>query len=599
MPELSFRRCPTCGIFFRDLAECPTDATPLVEEEAVIDRYRILDRLGEGSMGVVYRAQHTLLDDRVVAIKLLYRHLAHDPATVGRFFREAKATSQLRNPHIVEVVDFGTSPGGDTFLVMEYLEGLSLRDVLTKEPVLPLPRAVSIVEQIADGLHAAHEHGTVHRDLKPDNVVLVERDGAERVKLLDFGIAQLSEYKDARLTQTGIVLGTPGYMSPEQASGDPVDHRTDIYALGTILYEMLTGQCPFQGNTAREVLVRKLTRPVPIPRQLRPEISLSVEAVILHALERKPELRPASVLQLVDELHDAVRRTGQGRTSRSQPVVAPPPPAPVEEPPIDEEEPLPAPPPKRLEPRRGTLGRLLPIAGVGLGLALGVVATLLLTRSSGQTGGGAAPKLEAKTSPPDARAPAGDTRLAAALPPDAGRRRKGTGPRHPLVVKRQPGKHEPKPLEVKKTVEAKTPEVIDSKTTAEVSSKPSGAQVFDEHDAPLGRTPLRVPTGKARKLTVHLVGYEHHTLKIPARATKSFTVTLGKSTASWEAVSLRQLKQMLDRGQISQFTYNRRRKELLEKRDQKLAEARAKLRIGEYTKEQYDRLVKTIEDAYK
>jgi serine/threonine-protein kinase len=590
MPELSFRRCPTCGIFFRELSDCPSDGTPLVDEDAVIDRYRLLDKLGEGSMGVVYRAQHTLLDDRVVAIKLLYRHLAHDPATVGRFFREAKATSQLRNPHIVEVTDFGTAPGGDTFLVMEYLEGLSLRDVLTKEPILALPRAVDIVEQIADGLHAAHEHGTVHRDLKPDNVVLVQRDGAERVKLLDFGIAQLSEYKDARLTQTGIVLGTPGYMSPEQASGDPVDHRTDIYALGTILYEMLVGQCPFQGNTAREVLVRKLTRPVPIPRQLRPEISLSVEAVILHALERKPELRPANVLQLVDELHDAVRRTGQGRSSRSQPVV---PPAPVEEPPLDEDEPLPAPPPRRSEPRRGALGRLLPIAGVGLGLALGVVATLLLTRSPEQKPPAPTVASSGTASPrPDARAPDRTRALASpARPPDAGRPRK-VGPKHPVVVTKRPPKHEPKP-------EPKLPVVVDAKTRAEVASQPSGAQVLDEHESPLGRTPLQVATGRARTLTVHLVGYEPRTLKIPERSTKRFSVSLSKTAASWEAVSLRQLKQMLDRGQISQFTYNRRRKELLEKRDQKLVEAKVKLRIGEYTKEQYDRVVKTIEDAYR
>jgi serine/threonine-protein kinase len=593
MSSPSFRRCPTCGIFFRELPDCPNDGTPLIDAEPVIDRYRIIDRLGEGSMGVVYRAQHTLLDERVVAIKLLYRHLANDPTTVGRFFREAKATSQLKNDHIVEVVDFGTSPGGDTFLVMEYLDGLSLRDVLTKEPVLPLHRAVNLVEQIADGLHAAHEHGTVHRDLKPDNVVLVTRGGADCVKLLDFGIAQLAEYKDTRLTQTGIVLGTPGYMSPEQASGEPVDHRTDIYALGTILYEMLVGQCPFQGSTAREVLVRKLTRPVPVPRQLRPEISLAMEAVILHALERNRDLRPASVLQFVDELHDAVRRTGQGRSSRSMPATPPPP---VEEPSIDEADgpPPPEPAPRRSESRRGPVARLLPIAGVGLGLALGVVATLLLTRSSGERERGTAAKVEPPTTrPPDARPPprARDQRTAVATPvlrPDAGRRRKG-GPRHPIaVVKKVPAP------EVKRA-----PVVVESKTKAQLVSQPSGAEVFDENEALLGRTPLQVPTGKARKLTVSRLGFDPATVKIPAGASSTFSAKLRKSSASWEAVSLRQLKQMLDQGQISQFTYGRRKKELLEKRNEKLVEARVKLRIGEYTKEQYDRVVKSIEDAYR
>jgi serine/threonine protein kinase len=593
-PSPNLSRCPSCGSFYVDeLGACPREGTALEPSEGRIDRYQIVARVGQGSMGVVYRAQHTLLDSRVVAIKLLYRELARDPRTVNRFFREARAATAVQSPYIVEVKDFGATPDGDAFLVMEYIDGESLRELLTREKRLAIPRATTIALQIADGLQAAHNKGIVHRDLKPENVVLFLVEGNERVKLLDFGIAQLSEFQEVRLTETGIVLGTPAYMSPEQAAGERVDHRTDVYSLGTILYEMLTGSCPFEGESAKELLVRKLTRGYVPPRELRPEVPLAMEAVVLHALERKPDRRVSTMLELAMELREAVDQAVTG-PMRLTPLAVEDRPGAL---PVPEEEPLPeaghAPRPHH---EQSLLRRVLPFAGIALGLVLGVVLTLLVTRSKEP------PPLRADARPAVAssRRDAGRT----TRPPDAAvvvrdpRRKKG------IVVRPVKGKRvgiaEPRPPRDPKTPDPKPRKVVATgKWIATVTSAPTGAEVYDENDAHLGRTPLHVSTDSARKLSLAQVGSDSVTVQIPAHSTSKFHARLRRSTMSWEAVSLTQLKQMLDKGQISRFTYRRRRAELLRKRDEKLFELKIKLKVGEISQEQYNRLAKSLNDTYR
>jgi serine/threonine-protein kinase len=583
MSDSLLRRCPSCGVFYRQFERCPRDGLALVPAKDTIDRYRILDHVGDGSMGVVYRAQHTLLDNRVVAIKLLHRHLAEMPGAVDRFFREAKAASQLKNEHIVEVIDFGRAADGDSFLVMELLDGPSLRDVLTREKVLPLGRAVDLVLQIADGLGAAHQRGTVHRDLKPENVVLVAGESGECVKLLDFGIAQLAEYEGTRLTQAGVVLGTPAYMSPEQASGNPVDHRTDVYALGTILYEMLTGRCPYEGETTREVLMRKLTGQFPLPRQIRPELPLPLEAVMVHALEWRPERRPQSMRALAEELRDA----STARTSSMRRLVAPsvPEPGPVFEEP-EEPEPLPLP---RRAARPDRWRRPLLIVGPAMGLAIGIGLTLLFTGGSGNRSREEAkvrpPSRDAAPSPVSVTEPRSGPRETAPAPAPR-------GPRSLSAIRVHGGRHTGAPS-------GKPPPVTPRKGMVRIGSRPEGADVYDEKDVLLGRTPLQVSAARSRDLTLFRVGYQTAKTHIPEGSTRAFSVKLAPKTMSWEVMNQTQLKQMLDRGEISASTYRRRQQDLRLKRDEKLFEAKMKLKTGEYTPQQYERVVKAIRESYR
>ena len=257
-------------------------------------RYLLLSLLGEGGMGHVYRANHVLMD-KPVAVKLIHAELAHMEDVAKRFEREAKSSSRLTDPHCITVTDFGRTDDGTLFLVMEVLEGDDLDVRLEEQGALPVNEALRIISQILKGLAHAHEQGVVHRDLKPENVFLVDHGGEKDfVKILDFGIAKLAAGGGAEnLTKSGIVFGTPKYLSPEQALGDTVDHRVDLYAVGIMLYELLTGQPPFDAESAMDTLSMHLTKDPPslaesgaFPRGL--------QEVFNKALAKKPDDRYAS-----------------------------------------------------------------------------------------------------------------------------------------------------------------------------------------------------------------------------------------------------------------------------------------------------------------
>jgi serine/threonine protein kinase len=265
----------------------------------VIDgRYVVRSLLGEGGMGRVYEAEHVDIGKRV-AVKILHPVYTRLPEVVARFRREARAASKIGHPNIVDVTDSGTTVDGSVYFVMEYLEGVELAAIIDREGAMDVARALGIGTQMCRALAAAHAAGIIHRDLKPENVFLIVREGTtDFVKILDFGIAksaELEEQRKDRLTHPGMAMGTPEYMAPEQAAGRPADARSDVYAVGAILYEMLTGEAPYDGDNFMEILTKKATvEPTPM-RELRPELSESVERVIMRSLARDPGVRPPSM----------------------------------------------------------------------------------------------------------------------------------------------------------------------------------------------------------------------------------------------------------------------------------------------------------------
>src|SRR5215470_1188154 len=264
-------------------------------------------------MGAVYLAEHPSIGKKV-ALKVLHSEFSTNQEVAARFFHEAKAVNDIGHPNIVDIVDFGILQAGGgreqlVYFIMEYLAGVTLSQLIRSEAPLPPERALSIALQVADALSASHKCNIVHRDLKPDNIILLQR-GRERdfVKLLDFGIAKLTggSAVGSHRTRTGIVMGTPAYMSPEQCEGrDTVDKRTDVYALGIVIYEMLTGRVPFVGDGYGEILVQHLTRPPAPPSQIR-MLPAHVEVVVLKALEKRPDLRYPTMEEFMRAMSDPV-----------------------------------------------------------------------------------------------------------------------------------------------------------------------------------------------------------------------------------------------------------------------------------------------------
>jgi tRNA A-37 threonylcarbamoyl transferase component Bud32 len=274
-------------------------------------RYQIVRRIGEGGMGAVYEAKHTVIGKRV-AVKVLLEKFLTKSDFVARLLQEARLASSIGHENIVDVTDFGTTEDGRSFVVMEFLDGEALSQLVMREAPLPIERSLRIGRQVASALGAAHAKGIYHRDVKPENVYLIKRADADFVKVVDFGISKAvkqggtEEGPEAyRLTHTGLLLGTPLYMSPEQARGDEdLDHRVDIWALGVMMYECLTGEVPFRANNYLGIISQVLTHTVAPPSQLRPELGIpdAVEAVVMRAMEKNRAHRYAAMADLEHDL---------------------------------------------------------------------------------------------------------------------------------------------------------------------------------------------------------------------------------------------------------------------------------------------------------
>jgi serine/threonine-protein kinase len=306
------RVCPVCDQRYpADFKVCPRDAARL--EDAASDgdpllgtvlgsAFRIVRAIGEGGTARVYEARHVRLDSKRFAVKVLHGFFASQANVVARFAREAEAASAIRHPGIVEVHDVDRTADGRPYLVTELLDGEDFGLLLKTRGKVPVAFAVRVARKVCQALSAAHAAGIVHRDLKPENVFLVGKGEKPAVKVLDFGISKIEGAGAAQLTRTGMVVGTPAYMSPEQAAGAKVDSRTDVYAVGAILYRALTGRPVFQGGDAAEVLSAVLTSEPQRPMSLEPTISEGLELVIQRAMAKSAAER----YQTMEELDRAL-----------------------------------------------------------------------------------------------------------------------------------------------------------------------------------------------------------------------------------------------------------------------------------------------------
>src|SRR5712691_4235826 len=320
--------CPVCGKEFADtITLCPVDAEVLqsVDDpllgQTLAEKYLVEQLIKRGGMGSVYRGKHVMMD-KTVAIKVLRPSLAGDDDVVARFSREAKAASRISHPHAVSVTDFGDAENGVVFLVLEYLDGQALKEVIRNEGQMPLGRAVEIVRQVSGALDAAHKQGVVHRDLKSDNIMLSQTNGGDWAKVLDFGIAKIQQAEgagDIEITAANLVIGTPQYMSPEQCSqSGPIDARSDIYSLGIIIYEMLAGRVPFTGESPTIIMMKQVQDPPPSILEARPELAPAAAQVISKALAKQQADRFQSAGELSTALTDAA-----SASESSQLVAAP------------------------------------------------------------------------------------------------------------------------------------------------------------------------------------------------------------------------------------------------------------------------------------
>jgi len=330
------RVCPRCRTRFPTGERfCLNDSAMLVEEQDLarlgesVGNYRLDKILGRGGMGTVYQGEHVYIK-KPVAVKVLHPQFARYPDAVNRFLREARASSSINHPNIVDVTDFGVLPDGLVYFVMEYLDGQSLEDLIEKDGAVELHRALNVVNQMSYALEAAHDLGVIHRDLKPDNIMLLQRPGrrdivrmvttgpggwvTERertydfVKILDFGIAKILNPDELGTdTLQGAVFGTPEYMSPEAARGDDVDLRTDVYSLGVILFDMICGRPPFEAEAGSEVLHKHIHAPVPSPREFAPhrEITEGAERVVMRAMAKDPADRYQTMAEFRADLPNA------------------------------------------------------------------------------------------------------------------------------------------------------------------------------------------------------------------------------------------------------------------------------------------------------
>jgi serine/threonine-protein kinase len=318
--------CPVCSTEYPDDVKfCPNDGQTLrsaapasdLVGQVIADRYHVVRKLGEGGMGQVYLAEHVKMGRRS-AIKVMNPSMVHDPDAVARFNREAANASRITHANVCAIYDFGETPDGLIYLAMEFIEGEPLTDLLAREGALPLARATSIFLQTADGLQAAHDLGIVHRDLKPDNIMLSRRKGSggDTVKVVDFGIAKAvgGDAAGQKVTKTGLVVGTPEFMSPEQLSGDALDGRSDLYSLALVFFRMLTGKLPFEATTVQETMIKRLTDEPATLAAARPDVSFppGLQPVLDTALARTPAERYQSVAKFAADIAAITGRPGSG-----------------------------------------------------------------------------------------------------------------------------------------------------------------------------------------------------------------------------------------------------------------------------------------------
>lgn len=447
--------------------DAPAPGAPKPNEDPLLGkvlnkRFQILEPIGAGGMGRVYKALQAPLE-RLVALKVLNPSYSEgrDPGFRKRFFLEASLTSKLHHPNTITVHDYGCTEDGIYYLVMEYVEGLTLAQLLQREGALPWPRAIRISQQICRSLREAHRMGVVHRDLKPANVmVLNEETDHDLVKVLDFGLVKPfladAPQPEAELTQAGVVIGSPLYMAPEMAKHRS-DPRSDIYSLGVLTYQILTGRPPFQGKESIEVIVKHLKEPPPPLRSLNPEVPEEVAAVVMKCLEKDPARRPQSMDEVLDQLRQAGASlsgafSGPRPLSPSSALPLPPPPLPASEE-----------GPEGTAPARLGRARLVALGVFALSLVLGLWVVVLA---------------RGKMEPPPAEAS-----HQAPLPPP-------------------PEPSSPAPEQV----------------VFRISSSPPGAQVSRE-GRQLGKTPLELSLTKgadglaATQLTFSLAGYHSATVE--------------------------------------------------------------------------------------
>jgi eukaryotic-like serine/threonine-protein kinase len=286
------------------VGDSPTaEVDPLISL-VVADRYKVLRKLGEGGMGAVYLAEHVVIEKKV-ALKVLAPELARRPDLVARFLQEARSASRIGHENVIDISDFGQSPDGLVYISMEFLDGKDLGEIVRSKGAMEWSQAREIVLQICRALRAAHDKGIVHRDMKPENIFLIQREGQPHfVKILDFGIAKVMglDPNGPRLTRTGMIFGTPEYMAPEQAEGKDTDHRADIYAVGCILYHLMTGQTPFIAESFMTMLTKHLMEDPVAPSMRRPDLPISpgMDALVLKALEKDRDNRWQSMAELLE-----------------------------------------------------------------------------------------------------------------------------------------------------------------------------------------------------------------------------------------------------------------------------------------------------------
>jgi serine/threonine-protein kinase len=382
--------CPHDGMPTQDLAVTPPP-DPLLGR--VIDgRYCVERTLGKGGCGVVYLVRHAVLGKRL-ALKVLRGDRAQDADALQRFIQEAQSATSIGHPNIIDISDFGKLADGSFYFVMEYLDGDPLSKVIARGGSIPMGMALHVIRQIASALGAAHARDIVHRDLKPDNIYLIRRGQDESfVKVLDFGIAKVGG-ASSKLTRTGMIFGTPHYMSPEQASGQSVDHRTDVYALGVIMYEMFTGTVPFDGDTFMGILAKHMFEPPHPPSQVKGQNLGPIEDVIMKALSKRPEDRYQSMSELIADLDRIAVGASPELAARRGPASVPGDFAPALEPPSHTElRPSAARPaddtivsvPKKRLPTSAVVAAVIGVLGMVAG---GVVLWISGSSPGGQAGG--------------------------------------------------------------------------------------------------------------------------------------------------------------------------------------------------------------------